>query len=164
MTKTIKTNSLGKLKMKPISKPKIITTDIETKVTNGVHKAYLFSMFDGKETFSWFSENAIELLEHLLQRKYEGYNVYAHNLSNFDIIFLLKDISKFRKEFKINFLKKEDKFIAIHIYNHAQHISITLKDSLLLLPSSLDKLSTLFQIDNRYALLKEWNLPIKEIH
>ena len=45
-------------------------------------------MFDGKKSYSWFSKSPEELFNQLLRSKYKGYNVYAHNLSRFDIFLL----------------------------------------------------------------------------
>lgn len=146
--KTLKTSFLKPLKIKKISKPKIITIDIETIVREGIHKPYLFSLFDGKERKSFFSDNALDLLRFLLKRKYNGYDIYAHNLSHFDIIFLLKDMAKLKNDYHFHFLKKDDKFISIRMYNTKKNISITFKDSFLLLPSSLANLSKQFNIDN----------------
>ena len=94
---------------------------------------------------SWFSNTATPLFEHLLTRKYRGYEVYAHNLSRFDIVFLFKDLAKLNKEgYHIRVMKRDDKFISIKITDYQGNIDITIKDSYLLLPSSLKKLSEQF--------------------
>jgi hypothetical protein len=148
VTKKLETKFLETLKIKPLSKPKIITIDIETIVKNGIHKPYLFSLFDGKNKFSWFDNNADDLFKCLLKRKYKNYSVYAHNLSKFDIIFLHKNIAKLNKDYKISFLKRDDKYISITISNLTNNIKISIKDSYNLLPSSLNDLSTQFNIEN----------------
>ncbi|OAX31150.1 hypothetical protein K503DRAFT_704144, partial [Rhizopogon vinicolor AM-OR11-026] len=85
---------------------------------------------------------------YILRRKYDGYTIYAHNLSMFDIIFLLKYIPDLRKDgFKVNIIKKDNKFISIKIYNNTKNISVTFRDSYLLLPSSLSKLSAQFMVE-----------------
>ena len=146
-TKELKTEFLTKLNKSNNSKAKIITIDIETIVKNGIHNAYLYSMYDGKNSYSWFSNNAKPLLGQLLKQKYKGYQVFAHNLSRFDIIFLFNEIAKLKHLFNITILKKDDKFIAISIVNKVKNISITIKDSFLLLPSSLAKLSYQFNVE-----------------
>ena len=50
-TKELKTEFLKKIIKVNNSKAKLITIDIETIVTNGIHKPYLFSMFLVK---GWF--------------------------------------------------------------------------------------------------------------
>ena len=51
-------------------------------------------MYDGIKSFSFFGNDPIEirtkLFKQLLRKKYNGYSVYANNLSRFDIIFLFK--------------------------------------------------------------------------
>ena len=46
-------------------------------------------MFDGKKSFSWFTDSPQQLFDTLLNRKYKNYIVYAHNLSRFDVVFIL---------------------------------------------------------------------------
>ena len=145
--KPIKTEFITKLKPIRVTKPKIGTFDIETIVNNGKHKPYLYSFYDGKNSYSCFSDNASSLFSKILTRKYRNYTFYAHNLSRFDIVFLFKDIADLKsKGFNINILKKEDKIISIKIISNDKNISITLKDSILLLPMSLAKLSKQFNL------------------
>ena len=86
--KELPTKYLSKLNPQKISKPKIITFDIETLLIDNVHKPYLYSMYDGRKSFSWFSESPSQLFDRLLTRKYKNYIVYAHNLSRFDVVFI----------------------------------------------------------------------------
>lgn len=149
-TKIVKTEYMSKValptdaegKINPMStfKPlKAGTLDIETVLKNGKHVPYLFSFFDGSKHYSFF-DSPQGLFDTMLKAKYRGFTIYAHNLSKFDIVFLFKHICKLQgKGYKVNILKKEDKIISIKI-TKGNNISITLKDSLLLLPSSLDKL------------------------
>ena len=140
--KEINTDFIKKVRKSKKVAPRIITIDIETIVKDGVHKAYLFSMYDGNKTYSWFSKDAKPLFDMVLRPKYKGYQIYAHNLSRFDIIFLFKDIADLKNAgYKITVLKKEDKFISIQILNRNKNVSLTIKDSFLLLPSSLASLS-----------------------
>uniref|UniRef100_A0A896YSL2 DNA polymerase n=1 Tax=Coniophora olivacea TaxID=85977 RepID=A0A896YSL2_9AGAM len=143
----IKTEFIKKLNPRKINKTvRIGTFDIETVVHNGEHKAYLYCFYDGKNKYSIFANTATELFEKLLVRKYSGFTFYAHNLSRFDIVFLFKDIAALKaKGYKIDFVKKDDKIISIKLSNSQK--SITLKDSILLLPMSLAKLSQQFNLD-----------------
>jgi hypothetical protein len=97
--------------------PKIITFDIETILKNNEHIPYLYAMFDGTYTYSWFTEFPKSLFSQLLKPKYRGYQVYAHNLSTFDIIFIFKFISSLKEIYKITIMKKEEKIISIKIFN-----------------------------------------------
>lgn len=109
-------------------------------------------MYDGKKTFSWFNNNPKDLYKHILRRKYDGYTIYAHNLSLFDIVFLFKYLPELKLlGFTVQIIKKENKYIYIKIYNNKKNISITLRDSYLLLPSSLSKLSTQFRVSTGHG-------------
>nr|YP_009652969.1 DNA polymerase [Taiwanofungus camphoratus]QCG70007.1 DNA polymerase [Taiwanofungus camphoratus] len=146
-TKELPTSYLQTLKSK-ISDGKIITFDIETLLVNNVHKPYLYSMYDGFKSYSWFTESPKQLFDKLLTWKYRNYNVYAHNLSRFDVVFIFKYLSTLKnKGFNIKLLIREQNIISI-IINRNNNISITIKDSYLILPSSLSKLSKQFVIDN----------------
>nr|YP_010977163.1 hypothetical protein UYH45_mgp02 [Daedalea dickinsii]WNZ34368.1 hypothetical protein [Daedalea dickinsii] len=103
-------------------------------------------MYDGHKSYSWFTDSPEPLFNQLLKRKYKGYHVYLHNLSRFDITFIFKYLSKLSNQIK--FLIRDDKIISISINNKSKNISIIIKDSLLILPDSLSKLSKQFCIDN----------------
>jgi DNA polymerase type B, organellar and viral len=94
----------------------------------------------------------IFLFKELLISKYRGYQVYAHNLSRFDLIFLFKTIASLKSKYNITIMKKDNKIISISIINRKLKVSITIKDSFLLLPSSLKKLGSNFQIEREKGL------------
>uniref|UniRef100_A0A896Z909 DNA polymerase n=1 Tax=Coniophora puteana TaxID=80637 RepID=A0A896Z909_9AGAM len=154
-TKAIKTSF-----MKPLEVPKDkegnelpvglfngATLDIETVLKAGKHVPYLFSFYDGANRYSFFENEGKNLFKTMLNSRYRGRTVYAHNLSRFDIIFLFKTIGSLLNEgYKISVLKKEDKIISITIVK-GKNTCLVLKDSLLLLPSSLDKLAKNFKLE-----------------
>ena len=145
--KDLPTKYLTKLNPKKISHPKIITFDIETLLINNVHKPYLYSMYDGCKSYSWFTDSPEQLFDRLLTRKYKNYIVYAHNLSRFDVVFIFKYLSTLRsKGFKIKLLLKDQNIIAISIINRNKNISITIRDSYLILPAALKKLTKQFKV------------------
>ena len=88
----------------------------------------------------------------LFRPKYSGYNIYIHNLSKFDGIFLMSSLIKFNNQeyrskdlnhkIKINPIIRNSDMISIKI-NFGKY-NITLLDSLLLLPISLSKLTNSF--------------------
>src|SRR6267142_1235312 len=78
-----------------------ITLDIETYIKNNVLIPYCISIYDGKIAYSYFISDfkdsqdlILTALKSILTRKYNGYNVYMHNMAKFDIIFLLKHLVK----------------------------------------------------------------------
>lgn len=128
------------------------TLDIETVVKNGIHIPFLYSFYDGKESFSFMYTAPYDLLRTILQPKYKGYTFFAHNLSRFDSIFLLKHLAELDEQgYKVNMIKKEDKFININItHKKDRKIDFNIKDSLLLLNIGLDK------------LCKQFNVPVQK--
>ena len=144
-TKYLKSNKLRKIP----TIPKFIIFDIETLLIDNVHKPYLYAMYDGSKTYSWFTDQPYELFNRLLRSKYKGYNVYAHNLSKFDIVFIFKYLSYLNNRgYKISILMRDQIIISISIIKRSENIKITILDSYLILPTSLSKLSKQFQVEN----------------
>lgn len=145
--------------MEPIKKevvhtdPKIATLNIKTLLKDGIRKPYLYSFYDGEEEYSWLENNAMNLFKHILRRKYDGYQVYAHDLDKFDIVFLLEDLAKLTSEYNINIIKRDSKYIMIKITHKTKRISITLKDSYHILPSTLEDLASQFHIDKYETII-----------
>jgi len=104
-------------------------------------------MFDGVNTFSFFSKSPEQLFEKLFSQKYEFYQIYAHNLARFDNIFIFKYLGRFHKKYNFSIISRNGLIIMIKITSKKDHISLTIKDSFLLLPSSLAKLSKNFNTD-----------------
>jgi hypothetical protein len=146
--KELQTSFLTTLEPKELSpNPRIITFDLETITSaSGLMNAYLFSMFNGKDKLSWFIDSPEDLFKELLRNKYYGYSVYAHNLSRFDLVFLFKYLASLAQEgiYSVDIIKKDDQVKSIKIFNQDKKVSITLKDSYLLLPASLADLANLF--------------------
>jgi DNA polymerase family B len=131
---------------------KFITIDIETYITDGLLTPYLICFYDGKNFFSFYlsdynsvEEMMLECLKSILKRKYKGYNIYAHNLAKFDIIFLLKYLLKLGS---IKPIIHNGKIISLRVnYGKNKEYRIEFKDSLLLLLTSLDSLCKSFKIE-----------------
>nr|QWL17552.1 DNA polymerase [Chroogomphus rutilus] len=148
ITKEMETKYLNKVNRAKKSKNKIITFDIETILKDNIHIPYLYSMYDGTNKYSWFTNSPENLFKELLQSKYYGYSVYAHNLSRFDIIFIFKYISTLKNKYQITPIIKDGNIISLTI-EKGKLIKITFKDSYLMLPSSLSKLAKQFKVDNK---------------
>lgn len=141
--------------------PSFLVFDIETypcKVNN-VHIPYLLVMISDKETKVWFKKDKThniirEFIEHI-KTHYKKYNIFAHNLSEFDGRFILDELTK--EEFLSNTktcLFRQQEILAIYLKNN-----ITFKDSRLLLPDSLAKLAKEFNLE-----LSKANLPHDSIN
>ena len=144
--------------IKPISKnlyrtKKFLTLDIETgkdRITNLLYPICI-SIHDGENTFTFFRvdyysdydfiSNAFIVFN---KRKFHNQKVYIHNLSHFDGVFFLKHLEKIGK---VKVLKRDDRILSIRL-EFKSNYTIHLRDSLLILPSSLSKLSKAFKIKN----------------
>lgn len=103
-----------------------------------------------------------------LLTKANKHSVYVHNLSGFDGVFLMDTLASLKIKssldlllnkigsYDISLIMKEDKIITItlkklitHKSGHNIFNSVSIKDSLLLLPSSLDKLGQAFGVGGK---------------
>lgn len=102
---------------------------------------------------------------------YSNHSVYVHNLSGFDAVFLLDTLASLKIKSSLDFLlnkigsydvdliMKDGKIITITIKkiigfsknNKIIYKTIYIKDSLLILPSSLDKLGKAFNVGSKSA-------------
>ena len=94
-----------------------------------------------------------DCLNYLLDN-FNKYNIYVHNLSGFDVVYLLNSISKFGSNAEV--IMRDDKFISISLKKVIGRINVKptyntiyLKDSLLILPSSLKKLGKSFGVGEK---------------
>lgn len=90
-----------------------------------------------------------DLFDTLLQSSYNGYNIYIHNGSSFDLIFLLKYLANI-KGVNLTPTYKDGKFLNLKIYYKEgnKKFNLSIKDSMLLLPSSLADLAKSFNLDD----------------
>lgn len=129
-----------------------ITLDIETYIKDNVLIPYCISIYDGKRSYSYFlsdyknSEDLIlTALKSILIRKYNGYNIYIHNLAKFDVIFLFKHLAKLGS---VSPIIHNGRIISINL-NYGKNLEYRLqfKDSYLILLASLAKLTKGFMSD-----------------
>lgn len=138
---TINHNSIGQYPL--------VTYDLETQtLKDGTIRVIAASIYDGSKTYSFFindydsSESLINaFLSQLLQ--YSSAICFAHNSDKFDIVFLLKYLAVLG-ELK-NIIKKNGKFITMEFNNET--CKLIFRDSILLMPGSLDKLCKSFKIN-----------------
>ena len=147
---------ISNIKKEPYYKPKILTLDIETRVVNGEHIPICIAIFDGSYVFyklfnekDWRKDMMEFFYNTIFNRKYSYYKIYVHNLSNFDIIFILDSISKIGK---VNILKRDSKFLKVRVAYKSSpkqkvFYSLSFYDSFLILPNSLKSLSKSFNVE-----------------
>lgn len=136
----------------------IMTLDIETSLdSNNKMNIYCVSFYDGTKPRSFYLtdypsiDNLIkDLLDNIFSKIYSGKEIYIHNSSNFDLIFLYKYIINY-PNLNITPIIKDGKFINLEIYfgGTGYMYKVNFKDSLLLLPNSLDKLGKSFNVKNQ---------------
>jgi|ERR1700712_3979442 len=153
--KTLKrsTNFLTSIEKDNKLNNKFMVMDIETQTINNVMTPYTICIFDGVKKLSFYltdyknyNDMIIHAINSIMKRKYNGYKVYVHNLSNFDGIFILKALSSIKYS-TLKPIIKDDKMIDIKIIFGKYNIAF--RDSLLMLPSSLRKLAIQFNVDNK---------------
>jgi len=131
-----------------------ITMDIETKMINGELIPILISLYDGKNTKSFFtrfnlfdSESISSMIKdafnYINKRQNNNKRIYFHNLANFDAVFILKTLSHMGD---IKPITRDGRLISIKlkIKRNNQTTTFTILDSYQLLPASLEKLSISF--------------------
>jgi len=104
-----------------------------------------------------------QCLQDMIKPKYHNYTVYAHNLGNFDISFILKIlINKYKVT---NLLPRNNSLISFNVTCNIKNKKIKIKfaDSICLLPASLAELGNSFNVETvkgvfPYNFVKENNL------
>jgi hypothetical protein len=139
---------------------KFLTLDIETRVINNVHKPYLISFYDGKESLSFFlsdyssvNEMFEDAILSLCRAKYHRHKIYIHNLANFDGIFLLKYLAKIGR---IKPLINNGRIIQFQLEyfepNRDYSIILDFRDSYQILLASLNRLSNSFDTQTQKSI------------
>lgn len=152
-----KTDKIGNLKPNSRFRINLWTIDIETKIINNIITPYCICIFNGKNSFSYYltdfknsEEMLFKAIQDLIIPKNNNALIYAHNLSNFDGIFILKVLALFCNDNNWSFepILREGKIIELKISfkNGENTIRIKIRDSYLLLPSSLRKLAISFGV------------------
>jgi hypothetical protein len=132
---------------------KFMTMDIETQVIDNVMIPYCICFYDGNNKISFYlneynshEEMLKKALLFIMRRKYNGYKIYVHNLSNFDGIFIIKILSSI-EDIYIKPVIKDDKIIELKIMFNKYNIIF--RDSFLMLPTSLKALAKQFNVENK---------------
>jgi len=133
---------------------RILASDIETWGASATPMSLAsISIFSKETSKSWYIldyTNAEAMIHNYLSyllKEFNNYIIYFHNFSSFDSIFLLKYISNFNDKAVINIVKRDDKILEVSI--KLNNNKITFRDSLLILPASLDKLGKTFNVGKK---------------
>ena len=157
----INTSIMEPAKVDITASSKIIAYDLETTQAKVGDKLILepylacygvyhnkLKIINGSYFYITDYKNSEELIKasltSLLRRKYNGYIVYVHNLSSFDVNFILKYLAELTP---IKLIYKDGKVISIKaFYGDKNAYTITFIDSYQILPSSLEKLANIFEL------------------
>jgi hypothetical protein len=134
-----------------------ITLDIETYIKDSILIPYCISIYDGNKTTSfWLSEYKnvdnmiLTALKSIMIRKYNGYNIYMHNMAKFDIIFLFKYLAQLGL---VNPIIHNDRIILINFnFGKDNEYQLKFKDSYLILLHNLRKLCKSFDVKNSKSI------------
>ena len=137
-------------------KQNFLTMDLETlsnviNINKDILELYLLCWYDGDKKCSYLinslegpKELIYRAMKDICRRKYNYFNIYLHNFAKFDAIFLIKHLAQIGECIPII---HKGKIISFEFkYNK---ITVTFRDSYLLLLSRLDKLSKSFNVVNK---------------
>lgn len=139
------------------------TIDIETR--SWVHP-YAVGFYDGTSYYDFIGPDCIEkALEFVMQPKYSGWWIYAHNGGNFDFTFFLHHLltSKMEKKFKVEVTPVGSCMFRVDVYGkddsgdvkHTKdswQLKWSFIDSARLMPIKLDDLGETFGIGRKVEL------------
>jgi hypothetical protein len=152
-TKEIKTKFISKTSKTKNLNNNFITLDIETYVKDNILTPFCISIYDGENINNFYVTDydnidnmILSALNSIMIRKYNGYNVYMHNMAKFDIIFLFKYLLKLGL---VQPVIHNDRIISIE-FNYGKDLKYQIKfrDSLLLLLNSLENLCRSFKVND----------------
>jgi len=142
-----------RLQKESILSNKFITLDMETITKDNKITPYLINAYNGRHHITSFNSNENELFNEfipklitLIEKGKETF-IYAHNLSSFDGVLLLKQIFKYGK---VKPLIHHGKIISIKLIVNIEGVKSTIifKDSFLLLSKSLRELCVAFNVES----------------
>nr|YP_025890.1 DNA-directed DNA polymerase [Moniliophthora perniciosa]AAQ74286.1 DNA-directed DNA polymerase [Moniliophthora perniciosa] len=166
-----KVQFLTKTKRNMYNSKKFITMDLETRVINEVMTSFCVSLYDGKNFKSFYlsdfdneKEMLRESIKFIMKRKYDNYKVYLHNFSKFDAIFLLNILTDLSNS--VHPIIRDGRFINLR-FNFASKYNLYFRDSLLLLPASLNSLAKEFNVTNKgifpYTFVNNENISLNYV-
>lgn len=148
-----KTSFLKPIKSHKQISNKFLTLDLETRTIDNIITPYCVSIYDGTKATSFYLSdysNPEEMMKMaivtLLNKKYDNHKVYIHNLSHFDGVFLLKVFSSL-ENVNVKPIMNDGKMFDIQLTFNKYHLNF--RDSLLILPNSLRRLCSTFNVENK---------------
>ena len=143
-----------------VSNPNIGAIDTETYTDyDGVNKIYALGFrtnLNSKPIIYYIDKEnldsrkiVLDMVNELLRPKYSKTVFYCHNLSGYDVVFILKILSEYNEttydKYNISSVLRKDKIIQITISKNKH--KFTIKDSYAILPDSLYNLGKNFEVE-----------------
>jgi hypothetical protein len=171
---TIKTPLISSTKKDKKLVNNFIVCDIETRNVNNKLTPICFSVYDGIKSNSFYltdykssDEMLLTAIRSLLFTKYHGWNIYFHNFSLFDGVFILKILAEIPDSKLIPIKNKDGKLLYLKLIwniNSNNKYYINFKDSYLMLPESLRKLAHSFNVEEKgYFPFRFLNDPLNPL-
>lgn len=133
---------------------KFIVMDLETRVVDGILEPLCISWRDQKKIttlnirdFKNSDDMIIQAINGLMVKKYSNYNIYLHNFSHFDAMFIIKPLTTMDLELKPIF--RDSRIIKLQITSKKSKVKLTILDSYLLIPMPLAKAAKGFQTEHK---------------
>lgn len=159
-----------------ISNPNIGAIDTETYTDiDGINKIYALGFrtnLNSKPVIYYIDKEnldsrkiVLDMVNELLRPKYNKTVFYCHNLSGYDVVFILKTICEYNEttydKYNISSVLRKDKIIQLTISRNKH--KFTIKDSYAILPDSLSDLGENFEVETLktkfpYSFAKQDNL------
>ena len=156
---------------KPRQRP-FLVLDIESKrdftTEAGFTRPFMVGVYDGREYYAFFdtepptAENWEEhyyrpggcvdrAMRFVLQRKYQGWHIYAHNAGRFDYLFLLPWLMHIGRElgFELSVIPVASSIQVLDVWKNNRRCRHRFLDSLKLIPTSLDKAAKSFGLTGK---------------
>ena len=139
--------------------------DTETYVSyNGIIKIYALGFrtkLSNEPKIFYIDKNTMDstslivsMVDELLRYKYKDMNFYCHNLSGYDVVFLVSTLLKYNETntntYDLSYVLRDEKIIKLTIKKGKE--KFTLLNSYMMLTSSLEKLAKDFNVETMKSI------------
>lgn len=153
-----------------IKKRPFLVLDVESKDDNtqkaGFTRPFMVGVYDGEEYHAFFDRTrkgwwkerywmpggcVDQAMRFILQKKYRGHHIYAHNAGRFDYLFITPWLmgSGQRHQFKFSIIPVASAIQVLDIWRGNKHARWRFLDSYKLIPTGLDKIAKTFGFEGK---------------
>lgn len=167
-----------------VRRRKFLVLDVESKDgfsdKAGFTRPFMVGIYDGEKYYAFFDQTPATVddweehyfrpggcvdraMRFLLQKKYAGRHIYAHNAGRFDYLFILPWLMHYGKDlgFKFTVVPVASSIQLLDVWRGQKHRRWRFLDSLRLIPTSLDKAAKAFGLKgkDKSALKEDLDTP-----